>query len=193
MKNITIAALLMLLATSALAILDNTPDTISIYLDTGAEERCVQDLVDGDTDFDFYMIITNPTFDTMETFLGGYHFDLTASVNSASLAHAGASDWGSLGDHYINYDSPVPASSEMLLMTISATYHSYEYESALLYLHGISLADKTGNAPGIYTGAGDYVELHLINGENVTVRINADCGPVATESHTFDSIKSMYR
>ncbi len=192
MKLMTIAALAMLMATSALAFLDPTPDTIGIYLDTGAEEVCVDGLVDGGTNFTFYMIITNPSFDTMEGFLAGYSFDGIAGVNSAVLAQADATENGYLGDHIVNYSSPVPTSDNTLLMTLSATFHDYEYGSARLKLHGIQFADKNGIVPGAMTG-GDIVDLHLTYEDGTTIRINEDCGSVATDRLSFDGIKSLYR
>jgi len=60
-------------------------------------------------------------------------------------------------------------------------------------LHGIALADKTGNVPGVIDGGGAWVDMHLTSAEGITVRINAGCDVVANESLSFDGIKSMYR
>ncbi len=193
MKQIIIAGLLIILATSAFAFLDPTPDTVGIYLDTDAEEMCVPGLVDGDTDFTFYMIITNPSFSSMQGFFLGYHFNGIASLNSATLAEAGATDDGFLGDHIVHFASPVPVGDSVLLMTISATYESFEYDSAQLMLHGILLADKDAGGPAVFDEAGDPIELLLTFDDGATIRINDNCDIVANENLTIDSIKSMYR
>ncbi len=191
MKLLIMATLIMTMATSALAFFDPTPDTIGIYLDTEANEVCVEGLVDGDTGFTFYMIITNPSFSTMDGFLAGYHFEGVAGLNSFTLAHVNGSDSGYLGEHLVNYDSPVPMSANTLLMTISATYYDYEYGSALLKLHGIPLAKNT-NVPSVMLGGGSQ-NLNVSYDDGVTVRINAGCGPVANENMSFDEVKSLYR
>lgn len=193
MKQMTMAALLLLMATSALAVLDPAPDTIGIYLDTEAETMCVEGLVDGATDFTFYMILTNPTFDTMQGLWAGYHFEGVAEVTDSILGHGGATDSGSTGAHYVEYDTPVPASASMLLMTLSATYFDFEYGPAILELHNNPLAAKSANAPGVFNGNGDYIELNLTYDAGATIRINADCGPVASENLTMGTIKSLYR
>lgn len=193
MKQITIAALIMMMATTALAFLDPTPDTIGIYLEPEAETMCVEGLVDGGTDFTFYMIITNPSFDTMEGYMAGYHFEGNAVVNDAALAHSDAMDYGSVGEHLVNFSSPVPVSENTLLMTLSATYIEFEYGSAILELHNLPLAEKSIYAPGVIIGGGEYMDLNLTFDDGSTIRINADCGQVATESLSMDGIKSLYR
>ncbi len=193
MKQITIAALLMMMATSAIAILDPAPDTIGIYLEAEAETMCVEGLVDGDTDFTFYMVLTNPTFDAMQTLWAAYHFEGAANVTGAVLGHAEGTDSGTTGSHFVEYDTPVPASASMLLMTLSATYYDYEYGPAVLELHNHPLGAKTANAPHVIGGGGEFVELNLTYEAGATIRINADCGPVANESLSIDGIKSLYR
>ncbi len=193
MKTMIIATLAFLWATSAMAILDTAPNTIGIYLDTNADEVCVNGLVDGMTDFTFYMILTNPSFDSMSGFLAGYHFEGIAQLNSAVLENPDAFDGGSLGDHLVNFSSPLPTSENMLLMTISATYVDFEYGSAILELHGILLAAKSGIGPQAILSDGSTQNLRLSFEDGVTIRINTNCGPVASENHSFDAVKSLYR
>ena len=190
---VTVATFAMLMATSALAISDPTPNTIGIYLDTEANEMCVDGLTEAMTEFTMHMILTNPTFDTMHGFLAGYHFEGVAQLNSAVLAQANATDSGGLGDHIVNFDSPVPTSTIMPLMTITATYVDFEYGPAVLQLHGIILAALTGNVPAAILDGNELFDLHLSFDDGSTVRINAGCNPVANESLSFDGIKSLYR
>ncbi len=192
MKQMTIVALVMLMATPVLAFFDSTPNTIGIYLDADAEEVCVQGLVEGNTEFTFYMIITNPTFSTMEGFVAGYTFDGVAGVNSAVLADPNAIDDGFLGEHIVHFDSPMPTSDSNLLMTLSATYQDFEYGSARLRLHNIPL-NKSLNAPFVFLSGGESLDLNLSYEEGITIRINADCGSVATEKQSMGGIKSLYR
>ena len=157
MKQLIIITMFMFMATSALAIFDETPNTMGVYFDLEANEFCTEDLVDGNTQFTFYLVITNPSFDTLHGFEAGYHFDGVAGVDAATLENGTAVDSGILGNHIVSFGTPTPTSAVTLLATLDATYFGFEYGPAVLKLHGTTPSSMDPEFPVAFLEGGDMM------------------------------------
>ncbi len=193
MKQLIILSMTILLATSASAIVDPTPNTIGIYLDTTADEFCVTGLVEPLTEFTVYMILTNPNFSGLSGLEAGYRFEGVAELDMIEFSGPGASDVGSPGNHEISYDSPLMLDEINILATMTVTNYDFEYGPAILILEGLTLPVTSFGSPVAILEDGTRLELSRTFPDGSTFRMNADCETVATERLSFDSVKSLYR
>lgn len=193
MKAMFVTALILVFATSALAVVDPQPNTLGIYLDTEAENYCVEGLAEAMTVWDCYLIITNPTFDSIQGFEAGFYFDGVAMIDNVILDNPDAVDTGGWGNHMVSYPAPVPTSEVTQLARIVISYWDFEYGPAILRLQNASLPTADLDNMVAIDGNGDPVLLRASFDNGSTIRINAGCEPVVAESMTFDSVKSLYR
>lgn len=193
MKRLIILSMAILLATSASAIVDPSPNTLGVYMDTTADEFCAPGLVEPLTEFTVYMILTNPNFSGLSGLEVGYRFDGVAEVDMIEFSGPGASDSGSPGNHEISYDSPLMLAEINILATMTVTNYDFEYGPATLIIEGLSFPVPDFDIPVAILEDGTRVGLNRTFPDGATFRMNADCEPVANESLSFGSVKSLYR
>jgi hypothetical protein len=193
MKKLIMTTLCLLVALPGWAIEDPTPNTIGVYLDLQADERCLPFPTDALTELTMYLLVTNPTFGTLSGFEAAYYFDGIAELNSVTFAHPGGVDAGGLGNNLVTFPTPMPTSQVTLLATITGTYLDFEYGPAVLKLVGTNLPVADVQMPVVIMENGERMEMSLSFGDGATVFINAGCEPVAAESQTLGSVKSLYR
>lgn len=211
MKKLLVLAVVMLMTSSAFAVVDPDPNMMGLFTDTTADTW----FLDGVAPFsqtNVYAILTNPTFD----YLYGFEFQVSfggtaaATVLSTTFDNPQALNVGSGTNYIVGFGSPSPCTEATLMLTMNVmfmdatgagdvfiTLGPSEPSSNELGLPTMLLADGVLTPVGYSTGPADtgsrveVVSCALVGvGSSTTM---GDVGVVATEPATFDSVKSLYR
>jgi hypothetical protein len=190
MKKLLVLVLAMTIASSALAVVDPDPNSLGFYMDLTADMVEVQDAAPNSTHM-VYCILTNPTFDNL--FGIEYGYDATAGsafVLGTTFANPQALDVGSAGNHIVGFGAPTPTTEATLISTMTVLFLGPVWEVTLTGTEPSSLdpALPTLLLPNsVLQSSGDSTDIGNVNFSIMGVT------PVATETVTFDSVKSLYR
>lgn len=193
MKHLLVLVLTLVMAGSALAVVDTTDNNLGIYFDTNS------DVYSGTlplyTPTSVYLNLTNPTF----TSLYGYEVQISMTgvvpvVMGAAFSNPQALNVGTSTNQIVGFGTPTVVTESTVLCTLTLlvtaagpTYFSLGPSvpsSNTLGLPSI-LADSVGNVAT--TGYTNY------DGVNCAAANDAGFGVVGTEKASFDSVKSLYR
>jgi hypothetical protein len=189
MKKLLVLVLAISLASSAFAVVDPDANSLGFYSDLTADTVLVEGALPNSM-HSVYLILTNPTFDALYGIEYGYDMGGTGFVLSTTFAYPSIVDVGSAGNHIVGFAGPLPTSEATLVSTMSVLFVAGPVTFTLTGTvpSSVDPALPTLLLPGnVLMSSGDSTNIG-----NVNFAINGIM-PVATESVSFDSIKSLYR
>ncbi len=192
MKKLIVLLMVMVMATSAFAVVDQDDNSMGFYFDTEADLPCI-DGVAPYAQSTMYLVLTNPTFDTLLGFEAGYSFEGPATIISAAFMNPEAINFGQPNNMIVGFGGPTTTSPVTTLVTYSVMYMSTTGEPVTFSLFGSEPSSIDPAYPVVLMADSELMQTGLSTIDGVTAQINAGCTVVATEALSFDSIKSLYR
>jgi len=200
MKKLVVLLLVSLMATSAFAQIDPDTDMLGVYFDMGAMENCFT--IGPSVPFFAYVTITNPSALEVHGLEFGYNLVSNGAPGTMfrllNSLPAGAVDLGTstdlmAGDYVVGLANPLPATSAVQFVTWQ--FMLLAPQSVEIFL-GPSTVESIDDGLPAYEIGGAIQSLGLSTGwpsAGVPVAtVNGDC-PVAIESASFGSVKSLFR
>lgn len=198
MKKLVVLLLVSLMATSAFAVVDEDPNMLGVYFDLNADQNAIN--IGASTPFFAYVMITNPTNNVYGLEFG---YDVVTPVGMEGMIFrllnalpGGAVDLGTStdllsGDYVVGLASPLPGQPATTFVTWQ--FMLLTPMSVDIYLGPSSVQSIEDGLPAYEIG-GTILPLGLSTGGVATpVAVINGVGPVAIESASFGSVKSLFR
>jgi len=197
MKTLLTLSLVVLLAGSAFAQLDNSLGIF--FVDSGFDDDFTNFDPTPGVPFDAHIAIVNASVFTV----GGYEVGIEFSEDAFVLAVDGPNGWTNFGDnlnHIVGFMTPVPSSTgEALLSTMNILYSGTGLNE--FFMGPSTPSSFGGEGPGIadggnpdllymcnYTSGPDFGGLvATLNGDGIRYP-----DVVATEAHSLSSVKALF-
>ncbi len=192
MKKLIVLLMVMVMATSAFAIIDPDDDMMGLYFDMEADNPEVMGALPYSTNV-MYLVITNPSFDALYGFEAGYTMEGPGQVLSTVFANPQALNVGTADNMIVGFGSPTVTAPVTLLATISVLYMSSTNEAVAFTLHGTNPSSVDPMYPVVLLANGIESGYGLSAADGPAAGINLVESVVATDEVTFDGIKSLYR
>jgi hypothetical protein len=190
MKKMLIFLMAMLIATSASAITNPDPDIMGYYFDLDADYDCV----DGITPYSanlLFLILTNPTSDAIYGFEAGYTMEGEGMVLSVEFANPQVINVGTNDNIIAGFGEPTLTVPATLILTLNVMYMDPGYGALMIFLHGTTPSSLDPLYPTLLLEGGVLQSVGVNNFGWATAQFN-NC-VMATETQSFDSLKSLYR
>ena len=192
MKKLVVLLMAMLVATSAVAIVDPDDNMMGFYFDMEADMPCAEGVAPY-AQLPMYLVMTNMTDDALYGFEAGYDIVGNAMVLATVFANPGIIDVGGPGNHIVGYGSPSMTAPVTLLATLNVMYMDTMMGPVEFFLHGTEPSTFDSRFPTILLANSVAMGVGMSAADGPTAQINAGCSVVATENVSFDGIKSLYR
>ncbi len=200
-KLVTLCLVLVLVLFVVPASAQNPVDSMGLYFDTHADVACAEG-VSPFTMLTMYLIYSNPTI----TELNGFELGITVVGTGATFLSCQTACGISINPVQQELEqiqvacaTAVPCVENTVLMTMEWFYTSTTSEIVLCYLHGAENPSQPGDFPLVLPGDGTYLAVgvneigsHLTASGAMTSMFDV-CYPLATQSKSWDSLKSLYR
>ena len=193
MKKMLVLLISLLVASSAMAVLDGDADMLGIYFDENADVNCLTGVLPY-AQLPAYVIMTNPTADFIGGFEYGYTIDGEGMVLLTTLP-GNSIDVGQPGNHIVGLGSPMATSEATVLVSMNVMYMSTTMGPLSFTLHGSNPSSINPALPTILYGDGQLMTLgtSTLPG-TVNALINGVCEEVVdTEATSLEGLKSLYR
>ncbi len=193
MKKMLVLLLSLLVASSAMAVVDTDDDMMGIYFDETADINCLTDVAPY-SQIPTFVIMTNPTNDFIGGFEFGYTVDGDATVLSSTLPE-NSIDVGGPGNHIVGLGGPLPTSEATVVVSLNVMYMNTAGAPVSFVLHGSNPSSLNPELPTILYGEGQLMSLgtSTLPG-TMTALINGVCEDVVdTDETSFGNLKSLYR
>jgi hypothetical protein len=199
MKKLLVLVLTMVMASSALAVVDSDANMIGLYFDTTADSPCVT--ANPYQAVPMYAILTNPSFDLLYGFEFGYTYEGNIFITAKTYVYPEGQFvdvGGSFTNFLCGYTVPYATTEATMLVTLNVVYADVTMAPVTFHMtHANPSSDVTpedGILPMVLLAGGELMNVgYSTEGGLVAAQINGTCAPVATESMSFDSVKSLYR
>lgn len=194
MKKMLVLILSLMIASSAMAVVDTDNDMLGIYFDMAADSNCLTGLAPY-AQAPAYVIMTNPTNDLIGGFEFGYDIVGNALVLETVFTSPQALDVGGPGNHIVGLGSPMATSEATVLATLTVLNTDTAGAPVFFALHGSNPSSIDPALPTVLYGQGQLMTLgtSTLPGTYNAV-INGECGDVVdTDATSLDSFKSLYR
>jgi len=193
MKKMLVLMMSLLVASSAMAVIDADPDMLGIYFDENADVNCLTGITPY-SQFPGYVIMTNPS----NAFIGGFEYGYTLAGNGMVLSTtlpASSIDVGAAGNHIVGLGAPMATTEATILVTMNVMYMDTTMGPFSFTVHGSNPSSIDPALPTILYGDGDLMSLGTATlPGTVTALINGICEEVVDTNETsFDNLKSLYR
>jgi len=192
MKTMLILLCTVLMATSALATIDNDPDSMGFYFDLAAESPCLDGVAPYAT-VDLYLILTNPSTDAVYGFEAGLTFVGNAMLLSSTINSINCINVGTIDNMIVGFGDPTMTTPATLLVTFEVLYIDTTMGPVDFYLHGSEPSSIDPIYPTILLVDGELQMIATSTPYGPSAQINGGCTVVATDHVSFDEIKSLYR
>ena len=176
-------------ASTSFAGLDPDDDMMGLYWDLDGESPC---LASSPEPTNLYLLLTNPTMDSIGGFECGIDMVGTAYLLSATFANPQALDVAAGFQNFIvGFGAPTTCTQNTLLVTLSVMNIGADLA---FYLHAASPASIEGVLPVVLLADDSMITLgtSTLPG-GMTAQMGANCEPVDTEVTTWGSLKGLYR
>ena len=193
MKKMLVLLLSLLVASSALAVIDGDDNMMGFYFDETADANCITGVAPY-AQIPVYVIMTNPSVDAIGGFEFGYDLIGDATVLSTTLP-ANNIDVGYPGNHIVGLGSPLNTTEATIVATLNLMYMSTTSAPVSFTLHGSNPSSINPELPTILLGDGSLMTLgtSTLPG-TMTAMVNGVCEDVVdTEDTNFGNLKSLYR
>lgn len=191
MKKLIVLALTMLMASSAFAVIDPDTNMIGFYFDTAADVDCTEAAPFAITPA--YIILTNPDFEGLYGIEIAYTIEGNYTNTGTVWANPQVIDVGTPGNHIAGFGAPTPATEATLVMTLNLFL--MDDNPVIFNMSGTTPSSDTETGLPVALIEGEVIRtlgFHTVDGGHCAV-LNGACDVVATESMSFDSVKSLYR
>jgi len=192
MKKFLMLLMVLSIATTAFAVVDQDADMMGFYFDLSADTPCLDGVAPFST-LDLHLILTRPTTDMLYGFEAGHTVVGNGMVLSAEFAAIQYITPVTLDNIITSYGEPYPTSEATLLVTFSVLYTDTASGALEFYLHGSEPSSIDPLYPVIVLADGILQSIGLSAETGPTAQINGGCSVVATDNVSFDSVKSLYR
>ena len=192
MKKLVVLLMVMVMATSALAIVDPDTNSMGFYFDTEANMPC-DDTVTPYATVLVALTLVNPDFDELFGFEAGYHLEGPAQVLSVEFMNPQALNVGTNQNMIVGFGSPTVTSPVTTVALVSVLYLSSTNEAVDFMLHGTTPSSIDPAYPVFLLADGVLIVGGMSTVDGPNAQINGGCLVVATEAMSFDSVKSLYR
>ncbi len=192
MKKLIVLLMVIFVATSAFAIVDEDPNSMGFYFDTEADVPCVE----GATAYSshtMFLVMTNPDFDNLFGFEAGYDIVGEANVLGLAFTNPQALNVGTPSNMIVGFGSPTVTSPITTVAVLEVLYMSTTGDPLEFYLHGTTPSSIDPAYPVFLLADGVLLQGGMSVVDGPTAQINGGCTVVATESMSFDNVKSLYR
>lgn len=180
---------LIVAASTSFAGLDPDDNMMGLYWDLDGENPCS---ASSPTPTNLYLLLTNPTMDSIGGFECGIDMIGSAYLLAANFANPQALDVASGFQNFIvGFGAPTACTQNTLLVTLSVMNVGADLE---FYLHSANPASIEGVLPVILLADDTMTTIgtSTLPG-GMTAQMGANCEPVDTEETTWDSLKGLYR
>ncbi len=192
MKKLVVLLMVMVMATSAFAIVDPDTNSMGFYFDTEADMPC-NDAVTPYATVPVALTLVNPDFDALYGFEAGYHLEGPAQVLSVEFLNPQALNVGSNTNMIVGFGSPTVTSPITTVAIVNVLYLSTTNEPVDFMLHGTTPSSIDPAYPVFLLADGVLISGGMSTVDGPNAQINGGCLVVATEEMSFDSVKSLYR
>jgi hypothetical protein len=189
MKSLLLLCAALLLATSALAVIDEEENVIGLYFDTDADTDCL-DSVSSNTQIPCYIILTNPTFSNLRGFELGYDYGSELMHLGTELANSQAMNVGSTGNLVVGFGAPTQTEEATLLATLNMLYIDMNNSPTSVTLRGSSPSSLDPAFPSVVTE--DEMISTRLHESQFTHQMNGVCQYTDLPA-AWDEVKSLYR
>jgi len=164
------------------------PDALGLYFDAEAQTRDID--VDADTSFEVYLIITNPTMNSIEGWESAVILTNGNSVTTTEFPIGsqplinGPQDWA------VSMTIPMPCN--VLTKLAVFTVLSVSDQHAPFFLGNISVPSLAGDYPSVQLTGGGWIALDL-SSEDPSVPVAEINGSTPDQKSTWGGVKSLFR
>ena len=170
---------------------------MGLYFDREAQSACL----DATTlapyaAFELYVILLNPTFPALYGFEFGMSVEGPGLLIEAQVENPNFVDVGSLGNHTIGFGVPTPMLDVNILLTFTIRYMSTVNETVCFVLRGSMPSSLDPLYPTALLEGGVLLSMGVVPsgpGGCTAIIDAALCNTTATDSASWDSLKSLYR
>lgn len=194
-KTLLLFLLILMVPTTASAVVDPDVNKMSIYFDLNADEYELW--AAPATAVPFHVILTNPDFDALYGYEFGFDVDGGAVVMTVTLHGDGTIDvgGGTPGNHIVGLAAPLATTEATLLATVQV--FMVDYNAVLLTLTAAQPSSVDTNTPAALL-ANDVIEPIWTSAWDPSEGAPAVCAwinyePFAVEEATWDQVKTIYR
>jgi len=192
MKVVLAIILITILAPSVFANSDTPADILGLYSDSEGFDTCLDDVGSLQV-VELFLILKNPSFDTLHGFEVGISHPVLVEVVNTSFANTEAVNAGSEDNMIVSFDTPTTTETLTLLATVSLLYLDNQYASYFLDLVGADPGVLDPLYPALELAEGQWIQAqtNTTSGTEHVFQINW-CG-VPVQGVSFDRVKSLYR
>ncbi len=198
MKRFAISLVLIAMLGGMGQVFAQEDNLLGLYFDPFGDLDCIEaGTLSPYTPISLYLILQNPTFEVLGGLEFGMEIEGPAMVTNWAYPNGFQGfNFGSDGQFMIGFQGPMPIVESNILMTFHLFYIGTSHEGVCITLSGYEPSSLDPLYPTFVDSVGVMVSGAVNNGIDgaCTARISeTPCGVVATDSHSWDSLKSMYR
>lgn len=192
MKSFFLSLIMVLIGTSASAIINPGDNVIGPYFNDTADLDCLEG-VGMNSQFPIYIILTNPTFGEIYGFELGLDYGSDLILVDNSFTNSEALNVGSGNEFIVGFGSPTYTQEATLLMTISMLFLGTVDSPSLFSIRGSSPSSLDPAYPSVLL-ADDELQSTSLHSEYrpYNFLINGQCS-FDDEETSWDGVKSLYR
>lgn len=198
MKRLGMLLIVMLMASSAFAVIDPDPNMMGLYFDLNADTNSFAATVN--VPFMAYLMLTNPTYADVSGFEAGYEVVVPAGMEGLYFRlnedlqgglNVAVGNTALLGEYVVGWPAPRTTSAATVLVA---------WQMMLIAPMQVEVFLGPSNSPSVDNGlpaleiGGSIVSLGLSTGgaEIPVARVNG-AGPIAEEFSSFGGVKALFR
>ena len=174
-----------------------TDNTLGLYFDATADVQCAEGVTPF-TMLTMYLVLSNPTMEEIFGFECGITQVGTGATFMTATHSCGISmDLVDMEQIQVGC-SGLPCVEHTVLMSIDYWYTSTSWEMVLFYLHDAAYPTLPGGHPLIQLNDGSLLQVPVdrLASIDATAAMTGNfdiCYPLSTDTHNWDSLKSLYR
>jgi hypothetical protein len=192
MKRMLFLLMAMLIAASAVAIVDPDDDMMGFYFDLEADYPCIEGAAPYST-HNLYLIVTRPTAAELFGFEAGFTVEGEGMVLGVEFSVENFINVGTNDNMIVGFGEPLETTQATLLATFSIMYMDTTMGPLDFYLHGSEPSSMDPLYPVVLLDGGVLQSMGISAAVGPTAQFNGGCQVLATDNVSFDSIKSLYR
>ncbi len=182
--------LVLLVAGSALAVIDENENVVGLYFDTDADSDCLPS-VSAPSQIPCYIILTNPNFSDLHGFELGFDYGDELMHLGTTLAVNESINVGDNDNLIVGFGQPTSTQSATLLATLNMMYMDMDNSPTTMSLRGSNPSSLDPELPTALLADGELISLALHNPE-FPYQMNGFCEYV-NEPAAWAEVKTMFR
>jgi len=191
MKKLIFLLMAILVASSAFAIIDPDSDSVGVYFDMTADTMEMDMAAPGA--MTAYLLLTNPSGSEIGGFEAGLTIDGPSTPAVTTFDNPTALNVGTATNMIVGFGTPTPATEVTLLATIDIYYIGGPDDVLSIYLSGSTPSSADPDYPVVVNDGAILITAMPVMAGMPCAGANLPETPVATQSMSFDNVKSLYR